>query len=220
MLWAVILSLGYKFVRLVLQLFTLAMRGDVANEVKIVVLRQQVAVLRRQVARPDLEPVDRAILAALSRLLPRPRWATFFVTPATLLRRHRDLVARHWTYPHRRPGRPSFAAEIRALVLRLPSENANWGYRRVHGELVGLGYKVSASTVWKILHTAGVDPHPDATARPGPSFSPTRPKPSWPATSFTWTQSGSSVSLSCSSWRSPPVGCTYWVPQPIRPGSG
>ena len=91
--------------------------------------------LRRQVARPDLQPADRAVLAALSRLLPRPKWSTFFVTPATLLRWHRNLVARHWTY-HRRPGRPSFAAEIRALVLRLPSENANWGYRRVHGELV------------------------------------------------------------------------------------
>ena len=75
-------------------------------------------------------------------------------------------MARHWTY-HRRPGRPSVAAEIRALVLRLPSENATWGYRRVHGELVGLGYKVSASTVWKILHTAGVDPAP---RRNGPTW--------------------------------------------------
>src|SRR5258706_11383147 len=136
------------------------MRGDVTNEVEIVVLRHQVAVLRRQVARPDLEPPDRAILAALSRLLPRPRWATFFVTPATLLRWHRDLVARHWTYPHRRPGRPSVAAEIRALVLRLASENATWGYRRLHAELVGLGYKASASTGWKTLHTPGVDPPP------------------------------------------------------------
>jgi putative transposase len=131
------------------------------------VLRHQVAVLRRQVARPDVEPADRAILAALSRLLPRPRSATFFVTPATLLRWHGNLVARHWTYPHRRPGRPSFAAEIRGLVLRLASENATWGYRRVHGELVGLGYKVSASTVWKILHTAGVDPAP---RRNGPTW--------------------------------------------------
>ena len=159
MLSVVILSLGYMVVRLVLQLFTLAVRSERANEVEILVLRHQIAVLRRQVARPDLEPADRTILAALSRLLPRPRWSAFFVTPATLLRWHRDLVARRWTYP-RRPGRPSVASEIRALVLRLASENATGGYRRIHGELVGLGYRVSASTVWKILHTAGVGPAP------------------------------------------------------------
>jgi putative transposase len=127
---------------------------------------QQVAVLRRQVARPDLQPADRAVLAALSRLLPRPRWSAFFVTPATLLRWHRNLVARHWTYP-RRPGRPSVASEIQALVIRLAAENATWGYRRIHGELAGLGYRVSASTVWKILHTAGVDPAP---RRNGPTW--------------------------------------------------
>ena len=172
MLTVVVLSFGYVIVRLVLQLFTLAVRGERANEVEILVLRHQVAVLRRQVARPDLQPADRAVLAALSRLLPRPKWSTFFVTPATLLRWHRSLVARHWTY-HRRPGRPSVAAEIRALVLRLASENATWGYRRVHGDLVGVGYKVSASTVWKILHTAGVDPAP---RRNGPTWTLSLPK--------------------------------------------
>ena len=165
-LLTVILSFAYIIVRLVLQLFTLSARGERTNEVEILVLRHQIAVLRRQVVRPDLEPADRVVLEALSRMLPRPRWSTFFVTPATLLRWHRALIARRWTYP-RSPGRPSVAAEIRRLVLRLAAENATWGYRRIHGELVGLGYQVSASTVWKILHRAGVDPAP---RRNGPTW--------------------------------------------------
>jgi hypothetical protein len=130
-----------------LQLIVLGMRGERADEVEILVLRQQVGVLRRQVKRLDLEPTDRAVLAALSRLLPRPRWAAFFITPATLLRWHRKLIARKWTYPRRRPGRPPVQAAVRALVLRLTKENPSWGHRRVHGEPVGLGYQVAASTV-------------------------------------------------------------------------
>jgi putative transposase len=88
-------------------------RGERANAVEVLVLRHQVAVLRRQVRRPDLEPVDRVLLAGLSRLLPRVRWAAFFVTPATVLRWHRDLIARRWTYPARRPGRPPVTAQVR-----------------------------------------------------------------------------------------------------------
>jgi hypothetical protein len=98
------------------------------------VLRHQVAVLRRQVHRPDLQPADRVVLAALSRLLPRPRWSIFFVTPATLLRWHRDLVARRWTYPHARLGRPPVDKQIHDLVLRLAAENPTWGYLRVRRE--------------------------------------------------------------------------------------
>ena len=116
-LTGMILSFGYLILRQVLQL----------------ILRHQVAVLRRQVKRLDLEPSDRAVLSALSRLLARPRWATFLVTPATLLRWHRNLIARNWTYPRRRPGRPPVQAAIRALVLRLAKRESELGLPRDSG---------------------------------------------------------------------------------------
>src|SRR5258705_8513247 len=99
--------------RQVLQLIVLGLRGERAKEVEILVLRHQVAMLRRQVSRLNLEPSDRAVLSALSRLLPRPRWAAFFITPATLLHWHHNLIALRWTYPRHRPGRPPVQAEIR-----------------------------------------------------------------------------------------------------------
>src|SRR4051812_19013201 len=159
-------SLVCLLLRRVLQMLTQLARDDGAQDVELLVLRHQVAVLRRQVARPKLEPADRVVLAALSRLLPRSRWPIFFVTPATLLRWHRQLIARHWTYPHAKPGRPPVSTQIRELVLRMAAENPGWGHRRIHGELVGLGYQVAASTVCKILHHAGVDPAP---RRAGPT---------------------------------------------------
>ncbi len=167
-------SLVYHLLRQILQMLTQLARDGGAKDVELLVLRHEVAVLRRQIHRPQLQPADRVVLAALSRLLPRARWSIFFVTPATLLRWHRQLLARHWTYPHGRPGRPPIDPAIRALVLRLARQNPSWGHRRIRGELAHLGYEIAASTVWKILHQADVDPAPRrsdlATVphRPGP----------------------------------------------------
>ena len=122
---------------------------------EIVVLRRELAVLRRQVRRPELTTADRTLLAAASRLLPRSRWSSFAVTPATLPRWHRRLVTRRWSYADQ-IGRPRIGGEVRELVLGLARENPGWGYQRIAGEIKGLGLQVSATTVRKILHQAGV----------------------------------------------------------------
>jgi hypothetical protein len=114
----------------VLHLIILLLRGDRSNEVEILVLGHQVAVLRRQVRRLVLEPTNRAVLSALSRLLPSRRWAMLFVTPAIVLRWHHNLVARRWTCPRRQPGRSPVTAEVRNRVLPLARENPGWGCRR------------------------------------------------------------------------------------------
>ena len=118
-LWA----FAYLSVRRVLELVVLLARSDDAKEIELLALRHEVVMLRRQVKRQSFEPADRALLAAYSRLLPRSRWGAFGVTPATLLGWHRRLVARRWTYPHRRPGRPCVDEETTALVIRLAKEN-------------------------------------------------------------------------------------------------
>ncbi len=134
--------------------------GQAAKNAEILVLRHEVAVLRRQVTRPRPTWPDRAILAALARLLPRERRHHRLVTPDTLLRWHRALVKRSWTKPHRPPGRPSRSQELRRLVLRMAADNPTWGYRRIHGELMQLGYRVAPSTVWLMLKRAGIEPTP------------------------------------------------------------
>src|SRR4051812_40310789 len=143
-------------------------RSDTANEIEILVLRHQLAVLQRRRPRPRISWTDRAVIAALARLLPACRRRGLLVTPSTILRWHRHLVRRRWTTPYTRPGRPAIPAGVRALVLRMATENPTWGYRRIHGELAGLGYQIGASTVWKILRSAGIDPAP---RRAGPTWS-------------------------------------------------
>src|SRR6188472_3286154 len=152
----------------VLSWLALLARSDAAKDAELLTLRHEVAVLRRTNTRPRLTWLDRAVLSALSKLLPAPLRRARLVSPRTLLRWHAQLVARRWTYPRRRPGRPPTAPPIRALVLRMARENPRWGYRRIQGELVGLGHPVAASTVWKILKDAGLDPSP---RRAGPPWS-------------------------------------------------
>ena len=139
-------SLCYVVLRWVLQLAALNFRSNESKALEIVVLRHELAVLRRRTRRPAITWTDRLVLAAGSRLLPRARWgASFIVTPATLLRWHRRLVAKRWTFA-RRAGRPPIRRDIRELVLRFARENPR-GYQRIVGELKVLGQTVSATTV-------------------------------------------------------------------------
>jgi putative transposase len=165
----VVISVVYLLVRCLLGCLTVLSRGQASKDAELLVLRHENAVLRRQAGRIRYEPGDRLWLAALSRLVPRRRWGDVFpVTPATLLVWHRRLVERKWNYAsRRRPGRPPTAAAIRKLVIRIATENPAWGHRRVQGELVRLGHRMAASTVWQILHDAGIGPAP---RRSGPTW--------------------------------------------------
>jgi putative transposase len=151
----------------VLSWLALLARSDATKDVEILVLRHEVAVLRRHNPRPRMHWVDRAMLSSLSRLLPVNLRRLRLVSPRTLLRWHAQLVARRWTYPRRQPGRPPTSQPIRRLVLRMAWENPEWGYRRIQGELVRLGHAIAASTVWSILNAGGIDPTPQ---RSGPTW--------------------------------------------------
>jgi putative transposase len=159
-------SLSYLALRCLLQLVLLRPRSDGFKDLEIVVLRHELSVLRRQAGRPKLRQSDRLLLTAASGFLPRSRWGSFLVRPTTLLRWHRRLVARRWTYTDR-VGRPPLDRELRDLVLRLARENPSWGYQRIAGEIKGLGPNVSATTVRKNLSDAGLGP---AGKRPGLSW--------------------------------------------------
>jgi putative transposase len=154
-------SFAYLAVRNLVALVWLLARPRRSNEVEILVLRHELAMLRRQGRQPKLTRADRALLVALSRSVPRAAWARFPVKPETLLRWHRQLVARRWTYAHRKAGRPPLARSLRDLILRLARENPHRGYRRIVGELKGIGIFVSATSVRKVLLAAGLPPAPE-----------------------------------------------------------
>ncbi len=156
-------ALVYAIIRPVLRLSGISSDA----EAEVLVLRHELAVLRRQIKRPKLHRRDKLFLSAMSRMLPRERWATFIVTPATLVPWHRDLVRHKWTYRHRHQGRPPIDSETRVLIPRMARENPRWGCVRIKGELQGLGIAVSATTIRTVLRRAGLGPAP---RRRGPTW--------------------------------------------------
>ena len=161
-----VLSILYLLLRRLLRLT--AGSENAAKDVEIAVLRHQLRVLRRQVGRPRFRPADRAFLATAARGLPRDRWRSFLITPHTLLRWHRELVRRKWTYRRARVGRPPIDPGLREIVVRLARENPRWGYVRIQGELRKLGIRIGATTIRRVLRAYCLGPAP---RRLGPTWS-------------------------------------------------
>jgi putative transposase len=153
-----ILAIVYTLAQRVFSLVLVRFRSERSKDLELVVLRHELSVLRRQIVRPQLSDADRVFLSAASRLLPLRRWPAFVVTPETLLRWHRKLVPRRWTYPRHGAGRPPISGDVRTLILRLAKENPRWGYLRIQGELKSLGVRVSATTIRRVLAAEGLGP--------------------------------------------------------------
>lgn len=214
-----IVSLLYKATRKLLCVPGVLLRRDTTEDAELLVLRHENAVLPRQIARPArYEPADRFWLAALSSLIPRSRWHEVFpVTPGTLLAWHRRLIAARWDYSARRSrtGRPPTKAGLKKLILQLARENAQWGHRRIQGELARLGHPIAASTVWEILHTAGINPAPRRSGPTWRQFLTSQARASSPPTSSTSTlppdagctrlRSSNTAPGACASPASPPI---------------
>jgi hypothetical protein len=192
-----------------IQLLVLLARGEAAKDLEILVLRHPLTGLRRQVPRPKLEPADRALLAAVSRVLPRARWSCFLVQPDTLLRWHRRLVAGAWTHPHRQTGRPPLDQEVQQLIVRLARENPRWGYQRIQGELLHLGVRVSATAIRSTLRRHGLEPACGGPPACGGRSYASRPPGSSLATSSPSTPSGCNGCTCCSSSSWIPGGSTW-----------
>jgi putative transposase len=160
-------SFLYIALQRLFELAVLRLCSERSKDFELVAVPHQLELLRRQVKRPQLRHAARIFLAAASRVLPRHRWKAFFITPETLLRWHRLLVGRRWTYSQRGLGRPALAPETKALILRLARENPRWDYQRIVGELLKLGVRISATTVRNLLRRHGFGPSP---RRSGPSL--------------------------------------------------
>ena len=195
------------FVRLTGWMALLA-RSAASKDAELLVLRQEVAVLRRQKPTPKLDWADRAVIAALARLLPRPLRMSRMVTPDTLLRWHRRLVRWRWTYP-RRGGRPPVDARLTLLIEQMARENPGWGYKRIQGELLGLGYRVGASTVRRVLKRLRIPPAPRRARSTWRQSCAPRPRRCSRAISSTSTVRSLCAACTCSScWRLAPVMST------------
>ena len=177
------LSFLYRLFRCCVESVRIHRMDAVAKDAEILVLCHQLAVLRRQAGRPRFSWSDRALVAALARLVPRERWAAFVVTPETVLRWHRALVRRRWTYSHRGPGRPPLPEETVELIVRVAQENPRWGYLRIVGELNKLGVAVSKATVASVLRRHHVPPAPRRIGPTWTEFLRARPRASSPLTS-------------------------------------
>jgi len=160
----VLSKLAYLMLCRSIRLLALLARGDADKDLEILVLHHPLTVLRRHVSHPTREPADRALLAAVSRVLPRARWSCFLVKPETLLGWHQRLVAGAWTSPRRGQRRPPLDHDVQQLIIPLATENPRWGDQRIQGELQRLGVQVSATTVRTILRRHGLDPAPRRVA--------------------------------------------------------
>jgi putative transposase len=172
-------SLIYSLLRVLLDILA-TNHGDQAKwQAEVLALRRQVQVLERQIKRVHWSPSDRMVLAALRERIPSSGWAGLLVKPETVLGWHRALVRRKWAAYRGRPrrGRPPISAECRQLIVRMARENPGWGYFRIRGELLKLGYQVAATTIRSMLLAAGVPPAGRRLSRPGSSSWPCTPRP-------------------------------------------
>jgi putative transposase len=205
----VLSKLAYLMLCRSIRLLALLARGDAAKDLEILVLHHQLTVLRRRVPHPTLEPADRALLAAVSRVLPRARWSCFFVKPETLLCWHRRLVAGAWTHPRQGQRRPPLDHDVQQLIIRLATENPRWGYQRIQGELQQRGMQVSATAIGTTLRRHGLDPAPPRATTTWQGFLRRQAPGSSPVISSPSTPSGCGGCRCCSSSSWTPAGSTW-----------
>ncbi|MCP4957817.1 MAG: transposase [Actinomycetia bacterium] len=205
----------YRFLAL---LARLAVRSGRSKDLEIIVLRHQVTVPRRQLDRPSINDDDRSLLGAIAAALPRRLREGWIVTPSTLLRWHPKRIARHWTQPHKHPGRPSADPAVVSLIVQMATNNPTWGYRRITGELKRVGHKVGASTVWRILKQHNIDPSPNRADVTWTQF--LRSQAAVACDFATIERPSCAASTCCSSSTSPAVRSSSPASRPTQPGRG